>query len=163
MVTSADIRANKPRKEHQKSVLPITFPVNGQMRPIPIMKLGKNQELVAECVAQKGMGQIHAKWSPVSICSLKYEPIITLKESRNLEVNLAQKEDIVNCCPRKVFEIEENTENLMASRAKECIYCFECLKVTEKLDMEDYITITEGEYIFEIESNGSLKTDEIGT
>lgn len=162
IVTSADLQViSNPRSEKQKIVRPFTFPTEEGSKPVPIIKLGKNQELDLDCVAQKGIGQIHAKWSPVSVCSLRYEPIIKLKEERNLELNLGQKEDIVVSCPRNVFEIDGNTGNIVAERPLECIYCFECLKVTEQLDMEDFITIEEGEFIFYIESNGSLKTDEI--
>lgn len=37
-----------------------------EQAPITLVKLAKNQLLDFELVAKKGIGKIHAKWSPVS-------------------------------------------------------------------------------------------------
>lgn len=44
--------------------------------PILIMKLSKNQMLNFELIAKKGIGKIHAKWSPVATVLMRAEPII---------------------------------------------------------------------------------------
>ena len=164
-VTSNDLIPVKARSEHQQSVRPVHFDIelNDEIkrRFIPIVKLGKNQELWAECIAKKGIGQDHTKWSPVCVCSLRYDPIITLNEDRDLELNESKKREIVNSCPKKVFELDVNTQRLLSRRPQDCIYCFECLKKTQEFDVVDFIKIEEGDYIFEIETNGSLKPDEI--
>lgn len=38
---------------------------------IVIARLAKNQQLDFELVAKKGIGKIHAKWSPVSTCIMR--------------------------------------------------------------------------------------------
>lgn len=39
--------------------------------PIRLMMLSKNQQLDLAMVAKKGIGKTHAKWSPVSTCSMR--------------------------------------------------------------------------------------------
>ena len=47
--------------------------------PITIMKLARNQQLDFELVAKKNIGKLHAKWSPVSTCTMRKVPIVKLK------------------------------------------------------------------------------------
>lgn len=55
-------------------------------RPILLLKLGINQEIDIECIAKKGQGKEHAKWSPVCLCSMKFEPKIHLNQDRHMEM-----------------------------------------------------------------------------
>lgn len=48
---------------------------------ILIVKLRKHQEVKLRCVARKGIGKDHAKWSPVSTAVFRYEPEILINES----------------------------------------------------------------------------------
>lgn len=166
LVTSNDIRPVKAKSEHQKSVVPAEYELmvknEIQKRSIPIVKLGKNQEIWIECMAKKGIGQDHAKWSPVCVCVLRYEPEITLNETQAIQLNEIQKQEIINVCPKKVFTLDERNKQIVSSKPQDCIYCFECLKKTEEMGAGDFIQIEEGDFIFEIESNGSLRPDEIG-
>lgn len=47
---------------------------------ILIVKLRKHQEVKLRCIARKGIGKDHAKWSPVSTAVFRYEPEIVLNE-----------------------------------------------------------------------------------
>jgi DNA-directed RNA polymerase alpha subunit len=42
------------------------------------MLLSKNQQLDINMVAKKGIGKTHAKWSPVSTCTMRKQPTVTL-------------------------------------------------------------------------------------
>ena len=60
---------------------PIDSDSNKQEPPgVLIVKLRKNQELVVKCIARKGIGKDHAKWSPVATAVYKCEPELYLNE-----------------------------------------------------------------------------------
>jgi DNA-directed RNA polymerase II subunit RPB3 len=46
--------------------------------PIKVMLLSKNQQLDINMVAKKGIGKTHAKWSPVSTCTMRKQPTVTI-------------------------------------------------------------------------------------
>ena len=59
-------------------------------------------------VAKKGIGKIHAKWSPVSTCAMRKQPKVHIDdEVINRALTLEQKRTFVNKCPRKVFAINQ--------------------------------------------------------
>lgn len=73
------------------------------MRPIVILKLGQNQSVDISCLAKKGRGKQHVKWSPQEICALKIEPVVSLNERAEIRLSEKQREEFVAVCPKKVF------------------------------------------------------------
>ena len=74
--------------------------------PIKVMLLSKNQQLDINMVAKKGIGKTHAKWSPVSTCTMRKQPTVALDyDVINRQLTLAQKQTLVAKCPRKVFKL----------------------------------------------------------
>jgi DNA-directed RNA polymerase alpha subunit len=65
--------------EHIKSVdvdqpvVPVVYEddLGKQEDPITLMMLSRNQQIDMNMVAKKGIGKIHAKWSPVSTCIMR--------------------------------------------------------------------------------------------
>lgn len=47
------------------------------------------------------------------------------------------------------------------SRAQDCIFCYECKGLEKSMEIEDLVRISDGDFIFEVESIGSLSPDEI--
>jgi DNA-directed RNA polymerase alpha subunit len=61
-------------------------------------------------------------------------------------------------CPRKVFGLGKQLEVV---DAQSCNFCGECKDLEKKLGLEPLITIEDGDFLFEIETTGSLSPDEI--
>ena len=153
--------------ELQKSVQPVIYSVrkgsNTLKRFLPIIKLGPGQSFEAECIAKKGIGKQHAKWSPVSNVILRYEPKLELNQQKISKMNFKKQQELVNCCPKSIFKISTFSEKsfIELEKPENCVYCGECEVFMQENDIEDLINISEGEFIFEIETNGSLSAEEV--
>lgn len=151
--------------DHQMSVRPVTYPVtlNGetQVRSVLIMKIGKNQQLDLECVATKGVGKDHGKYSPVCVAALKVEPKVTVNQAKSLQLSLENRRAFVNSCPTRVFGLNEEKQTIEVRNQAACMFCYECLKVQKELAIEDLVRVEDGDYLFEVESTGALRPDEI--
>ena len=56
--------------------------LGNEQPPITIAKLAKNQVLDFELIAKKGIGKIHAKWSPVATCIMRKQPIVEIDHEK---------------------------------------------------------------------------------
>lgn len=64
VVTTDDLKGNNPD---------VSIAVD-EKTPIPIVILAKGQEIKMRCLARKGVGKEHAKWSPCAAVSFEYDP-----------------------------------------------------------------------------------------
>ena len=66
----------------ENPVIPVVYQDDqgNEEDPIRIMMLSKNQQLDMTMVAKKGIGKIHSKWSPVSTCTMRKQPIVRIDE-----------------------------------------------------------------------------------
>ena len=136
-VTADDII---PKKKDIK-VIPVKYD-----DPIVITKLKKGQSINMTLTAKKGIGKLHAKWSPVCTCILKQVPQVEIlnMDGDNFINNLSPEDKIKFCeaCPSKVFKYDENKEEIIIDKPDKCTYCEECLIKTQefinKKDKEDY-------------------------
>ena len=151
--------------DHQMSVKPLTYPVilGGEVhqRSVLIMKLGKNQQLDLECVATKGIGKEHAKWSPVCVAAMKYEPKVSVSEVKGMELSLENRHAFIASCPVKVFGIHPEKKSIEVRDMSKCMFCYECVRIQKELNIEDLVKVEDGDFIFDVESTGALKPDEI--
>ena len=114
---------------------------------IPIVKLGPNQTLELECMAQLGKGKEHAKWQPVSAMGYQAFPIPKI-----------DKEKCTNClecidaCYRGVYQ--KSGDKVEVTNPLNCTLCDYCLEVCEP----NAITIGKDstKAIFSFETNGGL-------
>jgi len=125
-------------------------PVHGD---ILITKMRPGQRLTFEARCVKGIGQTHAKWSPVSTATYRLMPEITLlKTIKNQEAD-----ELVNLCPMKVFDIEElgNERKAVVKYPRSCTMCRECIRDVKWQDKVKLARIKK-HFIFDIESTGSI-------
>ncbi|KAJ4982104.1 hypothetical protein NE237_032941 [Protea cynaroides] len=85
------------------------------------------QEIELEAHAVKGIGKIHAKWSPVSTAWYRMLPEVVLLE----EVEDEKAEELVKKCPVNVFDIEDIAKGkkwATVARPRACMLCRECIR-----------------------------------
>ena len=100
--------------------------------PILIMKLSKNQQLDMNLVAKKGIGKIHAKWSPVATCQMRKEPIVEIDSDKiNREMDVSKRPEFVKKCPRNVYRYNELRHAVEIEDADKCILCIECVRFAQ--------------------------------
>lgn len=136
-------------------------------RGIVICKLGRGQKLRLEATAFKGFSKIHSKWSPVCATRFAYEADIKLNHDLFEDLSAAQKMEFVKSCPTQVYEFEERQQKVVLSKPKECVFCDECVTLSEtwkvKKDDDPLVVIRaiENRYLFTVETTGALEPDEV--
>ena len=94
----------------EKPVIPVEFYSDAQKTKqvgIPLVKLAKNQQINIRFDVQKGIGKMHAKWSPVSLATFQPDPEIKIDETIDLAVE--HKIKIKESCPRDVFDVNNGS------------------------------------------------------
>lgn len=130
---------------------PVVTPVNNK---IPIVKLAAGQKLQLEAYARLGRGQEHAKWQPVSVCTYKYLPKISIDMKKCDSCGKC-----VKFCPKCILEIKDN--RLVVKDIEECTLCTQCIKNCPKKSCPIKVEWSEKDFIFNIESNGALPITKI--
>lgn len=112
---------------------------------IPIVKLGKNQELELECMAQLGKGKDHAKWQPVSALGYQEYPLPKIIEDK-----CSNCKKCLDACYRNVFE--EVGGKIQVENPMNCNLCNYCISECP----ENAIVIDKDptSIIFTFETNG---------
>lgn len=140
-VTSGDLQSQDPNVK----------PVHDA---IPLLKLRGDEEVELEAVAQLGVGLEHAKWQPTTSSAYKYYPIIAIDTEKCEECAECASE-----CPRGVLEFDEKNNTVIVVDPENCSMCRTCVK-----DCEMGAVTVEGQedkFIFKIETDGSLKPEEV--
>ena len=148
------------------SLMPVTYidENRNEEPPITIVKIAKNQLVEFECIAKKGIGKVHAKWSPVSTCIMRKQPIVELdQEKLNKLMTEDQKREFVKKCPRKVFGFNNQRKIIDIENSDNCSLCQECVKFSQDQGVEKAVKIGEKDlkFMFTVESTGALPADEI--
>jgi len=121
---------------------------------IPIVKLAKGQRLRLEAYARLGRGKDHAKWQPVSMCTYKYLPKITINAE---SCDACGK--CVEICPRKV--LVKKGGKIRVHDLFACTLCQDCVKVCTKSPPAIEVAWEKDAFIFNLESTGALPPERI--
>jgi DNA-directed RNA polymerase subunit D len=117
---------------------------------MPIVKLLDDQALELEATATLGLGKVHSKWSP---CLAYYREIVDIK----IEKQPDNKEEIVEQCPQKIFEIKNDKLTVINDNITDCTLCNACIELSNgKIKVEP-----KNSYLMIIESWGQLEPQEI--
>lgn len=115
-------------------------------------------------VARKGIGKTHAKWSPVSTCTMRKEPIVEIDQDKiNRELDIPFRKQFVQSCPRNVFKFNELRSAVEIEDSDKCILCQECFRFAQTQGLERAIRIGERDdkFIFSVESTGVMSPEDI--
>jgi len=74
-VSSVELRSAHP------DVRPVLEAEGAAAAGILLVKLRKNQEIKIKCIAKKGVGKEHAKWSPTTAVAFEYDPDNVLRHT----------------------------------------------------------------------------------
>ena len=148
-------------------VLPVAYEDDegNEEDPIRLMMLSKNQQLDLTMVAKKGIGKTHAKWSPVSTCAMRKQPVVKIDDEQiNKALSMEQKQTFVAKCPRKVFGINQLKQTVEIENADQCSLCQECTRYASEVSLPArsvQIGENDNRFIFTVESTGALPPEEI--
>ncbi|KAK8803279.1 hypothetical protein WA158_000973 [Blastocystis sp. Blastoise] len=159
-VTSADLICRDPHFEpaHFQTEKDPYRCTNG----IRIMDLAKGQELRLTATATIGVAKMHAKFSPVSTAVFKYRPIIKINQQLLEEVDIDTRRAIQQCCPKKIFEYNEDTHAITIVHPEDCLFCSDCdefntFKYDKLIDVQQRQDI----FDFIVEGTGAMKPTDI--
>lgn len=119
---------------------------------IPIAELNAGQKIELEARARLGTGKDHAKWQPVSVAVVSYEPLIKIDQKKCDLCALCIDE-----CPKKILAIKE--KRLVVTSTLSCSLC----KVCESVCPKDAIKVSHNESnaVLMLESAGGPTNEEL--
>lgn len=134
-------------------------PLGVKYKDITIARLGPGQAIELEAHAVKGMGKVHAKWSPVATAWYRMLPeVVLLKEIKD-----GDAEELVKKCPVNVFDIEDlgnGEKRAVVAKPRACTLCRECVRLA---DDQVELRRVRDHFIFTIESTGALPPEVLFT
>lgn len=125
---------------------------------ILLAKLRPGQEIDIEAHAIRGVGRVHAKWSPVATAFYRMLPEVTLRRA----LAPAEASTLVGTCPANVFDLEDVAASrggaggglgIIVARPRACTMCRECIRLPE-LDGAVALTRRREHFVFSVESSG---------
>ena len=136
----------------------------GAAAPVLLCKLRRGQELDVECVARKGIGKDHAKFSPVATATFQTVPDIRLNHSLLAGMSVEEKLEWVRSCPTRVFKMDSITGEIEVEDAEAYAYDGECVDKAEEMGRPGLVEVTEraDHFLFTVETTGALSPERVG-
>ncbi|MDI9620085.1 MAG: DNA-directed RNA polymerase subunit D [Candidatus Nezhaarchaeota archaeon] len=147
-----DVKADGPLVVYAENMLsddPGVRPVYGNT-PIVVLEMG--QALTLEAYAQLGLGKDHAKWQPVSACSYKYCPEITVEKGLCDGCG-----GCVDACVRGVLKSEGSSVSV--EDQLKCTLCGDCAESCPKGAIK--VNKINDAFVFYVDSTGTMPPEEV--
>eukprot|EP01104_Vermistella_antarctica_P009407 TRINITY_DN241_c0_g1_i1.p1 TRINITY_DN241_c0_g1~~TRINITY_DN241_c0_g1_i1.p1 ORF type:complete len:451 (-),score=112.19 TRINITY_DN241_c0_g1_i1:70-1296(-) len=127
---------------------------------ILLAKMRPGQAIHVVCHCEMGLGETHAKWSPVATASYRLLPDVVLYGEDIVD---EEAEVLKAMCPTKVFDIEDlggGKKKAVVANPRACTVCRECIR---RPDYQDKIKLLrkKDHFIFSIESVGMIPPTEL--
>ena len=129
-----------------------------------LARLVPDQELKLQGFAQKGIGKLHAKWSPVTSVKLQHEPDILINHIKMAELTEEEKKGFVKSCPTGVYSFEN--QRVEIKDIMNCTFCNECFYYAEEeIKKKQLVTIQEkpNRFTITVETTGALPPERVVT
>lgn len=136
---------------------------------ISIVKIGPGQHLKLKAIARLGISKEHAKWCPVAAATYRFWPIITINEEACSNLTFEQKQELVDCCPDRILELDEVSGKLivaenaweMATYTDDLMYMQRSMK--KRQEDEDFVTVehSQDKFIFCVEGTGAIDAEDV--
>jgi len=120
---------------------------------IPIVRLGKNQEIDVECIAKVGRGKDHAKWSPVSTVTYKIIPLLEVSDQ------CTSCGKCIDACPFDCLIMELGRPVLRGLGLYKCTICRICSRACPEQAIK--VEPNNRDFIFRIDVIGQLTIEEL--
>lgn len=166
-VTTNDIASESPRVKPVGQSAAEETASGGAL----IAKLAKGQQLKMKCIARKGIGKDHAKFSPVATAVFHNEPSIEVDPEVSARMNLDEKRAFVDSIPKKawdergraLFRLVEETGALEVDDPSLCTFDGEPEHRAKELGYPDLVRISPSPdtFAFSVETTGALRPDEV--
>ena len=155
VVLTLDVEADEERRVVYSSDIASEDPAVIPASPdIPVVKLAPGQALRFEAYARLGLGKMHAKWQPVSMCTYQHVADIEINEA-----NCTLCGKCVDACPRGVLEMDE--DELKIADLLSCILCGACIDGCPVEPPAIRQGIKNDTFLFTVESTGGLPPERI--
>jgi DNA-directed RNA polymerase subunit D len=125
------------------------FPSNNE---IPLDELNKGQRLTFEAHARLGTAKEHAKWQPVSVSVVKYEPVVKIDMKICDLCKLCVEE-----CPKKILNV--NGKSLVVTSIWDCTLCKVCESICPKSAVKVSYNVSNA--MLMLESMGSFSNEDL--
>ena len=125
---------------------------------ILIVKLRPGQEVKLTCIARKGIGKDHAKWSPVATAVFTFVPDIRIDQALMDTLTEDQRRAWIASCPTQVFELDPTTRRVIVKDPEAYTYDGECIKKAAEMGVPGLVEITprSDDFVFRVETTGAL-------
>lgn len=147
----------------ETAVYPLPLPnpdlpdeVDRKENGIIICKLKKDQALRLICYARKGIPKFHAKFNPTATAKYNFQPIVELDREQVDALELDEKLEFVECCPRRVFGLDGQNK-VQVEKLRACHFCDECDAKMKEWNKPGLVSVKlkQDEFHFTIESIGT--------